>query len=421
MLSKNSAGSTTVSPHLYVLSTFSIVCAFIYLFHKFGYHDKFFFLPIFGVGLLWTAFTLARQRQVASYYFSIDRHTSLPRLLQKSIVRFIVWWLVLWLGMWVYSTHVLYVGNEKNLLYFQYFLAIYTVAGLPYFILTLKFRASRIEDFYDPALRMVHVAKQLIFFCLGKRSRVQIRRLFRHKYNRKVFLNLAMRGYFIPVMVVQVFQGFYDAIGMLQSQVPAQGLLPLLFWLTSILWLADALSASAAYALESRWLDNRSRSTDTTLSGWIICLICYAPMNQLTSALFPFGPTAGTGGLNTLILPSEVLLYTLEIIELLVLAALVYSDLSLGPSGANITFKKLQNRGPYGVVRHPATTCKLTLWWMQSVFYLPFWQWEFLFGQLMWTVIYILRALSEERHLSQFQEYREYRTQVRYRFIPGII
>jgi protein-S-isoprenylcysteine O-methyltransferase Ste14 len=87
----------------------------------------------------------------------------------------------------------------------------------------------------------------------------------------------------------------------------------------------------------------------------------------------------------------------------------------------NITFKKLQDRGPYGIIRHPGTVCKLTFWWLQSVMYIRFWSLEYIFGQIMWSTIYILRALSEERHLSHLPEYRDYKKRVRYRFIPGVI
>jgi protein-S-isoprenylcysteine O-methyltransferase Ste14 len=110
----------------------------------------------------------------------------------------------------------------------------------------------------------------------------------------------------------------------------------------------------------------------------------------------------------------------LKIVEILILIVLVYSDLSLGPSGANITYKKLQTTGPYGSVRHPGTTCKLSYWWWQVIFYRDFWTPHRVLGQLAWNVIYVLRALTEERHLKQFSEYRAYMKKVKYRFIPKI-
>ena len=72
------------------------------------------------------------------------------------------------------------------------------------------------------------------------------------------------------------------------------------------------------------------------------------------------------------------------------------------------------------MIRHPGTTFKLLLWWVQSVFYTRFWSIEYLSGHLMWRCLYIFCALTEER-LQKFTEYREYMEKVRYRFIPGIV
>jgi protein-S-isoprenylcysteine O-methyltransferase Ste14 len=39
-----------------------------------------------------------------------------------------------------------------------------------------------------------------------------------------------------------------------------------------------------------------------------------------------------------------------------------------------------------------------------------------------WTMIYVLRALTEEDHLKRVDgEYAAYAQQVRYRFIPGVV
>ncbi len=39
----------------------------------------------------------------------------------------------------------------------------------------------------------------------------------------------------------------------------------------------------------------------------------------------------------------------------------------------------------------------------------------------MWNLLYILRAITEERHLGKFEEYREYIKKVKYRFIPWVV
>jgi protein-S-isoprenylcysteine O-methyltransferase Ste14 len=57
---------------------------------------------------------------------------------------------------------------------------------------------------------------------------------------------------------------------------------------------------------------------------------------------------------------------------------------------------------------------------VQSAAYRKFWTMKFLFGYFMWGVIYVLRALTEERHLLKVTEYRAYCKKVKYRFIPGL-
>ena len=91
------------------------------------------------------------------------------------------------------------------------------------------------------------------------------------------------------------------------------------------------------------------------------------------------------------------------------------------------------NRGtvkifPYNIIRHPAYVSKVLLWWIGSIAIIS----ELIdfngFGSvilyicsaLMWTLIYILRAITEERHLLKDPEYKQYMEKVKYRFIPYV-
>jgi protein-S-isoprenylcysteine O-methyltransferase Ste14 len=38
-----------------------------------------------------------------------------------------------------------------------------------------------------------------------------------------------------------------------------------------------------------------------------------------------------------------------------------------------------------------------------------------------WSGIYVLRALTEERHLGSDPDYQAYRSRVRWRFVPGLV
>lgn len=412
-------GKTHLSAHLYVATTILGTLGAFGVFYQWGYHDQLFFLPIFVVASFWSVALFLRQQKGLSA-FHVDRDNSWLHLLRRAIPRYVVWLCIIGIGWVIYTTHVHYRGYTKSNEFLFMLLKIALVGGIPYFMFTLKWKASRIEDFYDPAIRILHIGKQLLLSILHRRYRGRARLVLRNNSNRKVLLNLIMRAYFLPVMVSQVYSGFSNAVSFAHSGGWGS-LLGFITWLAAMLWLTDALCASVGYCLESRWTESRSRSIDMTSGGWLICLCCYAPLNEVTGTLFPFAPSVVTGQATAMFFQSEVFLITLKLIETFILAALVYSDLSLGPSGVNITLKKVQSSGPYSVVRHPATVCKLSFWWIQSIFYLGFWQWHLILGQLMWNVIYILRALTEERHLKQYPEYREYMTRVRYRFIPRVI
>jgi protein-S-isoprenylcysteine O-methyltransferase Ste14 len=345
-----------------------------------------------------------------------------PKLLQQALVRYVVWLMALGAGYTFYQQAPFYSAPEHYAThsFFAQFFKIYLWLGLPYFLLTLICKSSRVEDFYDPAIRIIHVVKQITLRTLRDDDRRSIWRVLRKPYNRKVFLNLIMRAYFIPAMVDQVAPNVMSSLTMIYAELNNHQLLTLLFAITTILWLIDVLNACVAYCLESRWLENRSRSIDLTAGGWLVCLSCYVPLNQITGAVFPFSPNVATNQVSDLIYTNMGFFYALKIFETCLTGVHIYADTSLGTSGANITLKKLQTRGAYGIVRHPGTTTKVTLWLVQSLFYRRFWQAKYLFGYSMWATLYVLRALTEERHLSKFDEYRAYMKKVKYRFFPGL-
>ena len=401
-----------LSPHAYVTAALVVVAGSYLWAVRHGGIGEYFHWPPLILAVLWGVMNAWRQGRGLSHY-RIDRRPW-SRLLPRALGRYLIWGALLWLAQAFFAHHPYYRGLAHTTAFLQALWDLYLPLGLPYFLLTLRLRASPVEDYHDPAVRLWQLLRSL---WPGYRLR---RRAWRDRGNRKVLLNLLSRAYFIPVMVGQVGVNLDQAVR-LAGQWGGGFDLVALAWLSSLLWAADAIAASAAYGLESRWMENRSRSIDTTLSGWLVCLACYAPMNQVTGLIFPFGPNVGTAAPQTLLLPDAGAVLAFQVVLTALLAALIYSDLSLGPSGANITFKRLQWRGPYGLVRHPATTCKLTFWWLQAGVYGAFWSWPWLFGMLGWSALYVARCLTEERHLRQYPEYRWYMRRVRYRFIPGIV
>lgn len=88
------------------------------------------------------------------------------------------------------------------------------------------------------------------------------------------------------------------------------------------------------------------------------------------------------------------------------------STASFGIRFSNLTYRGLIDHGPYRYTKHPAYWSKNIYWWLHAV---PFvgitsagdFARSFL-GLGFVSLIYYLRAKTEERHLRKFPEYRAY-------------
>ncbi|OFZ66419.1 MAG: hypothetical protein A2V79_01540 [Betaproteobacteria bacterium RBG_16_56_24] len=411
-----------ISPHVYVAATLGTTLAFIALFIQRGFQPDYFYAPILALAAVYGLINLVRQGKGLSD-FRIDTKPDFAKLLRRALARYLVWLPIFYIAAHAYRMAPYYnsPSSQPALYFFDTLLKLYLVGGLPYFLLTLTIKSSRVEDFYDPAVRIIHMIKQTlyrIFHIDGTHSPLQV---FKKRYNRKVLLNLLMRAYFIPIMVSQVYANLGQSVTFAANRFDDHSFITVLFWLMAILWLCDVINASVAYCIESRWLENRTRSIDLSITGWAVCLFCYYPLNSVTGSLFPFAYTVVNSNPGSLLVPELGFLYVVKLLEISLLALHIYIDVSLGTSVANISLKKLQTTGPYGVVRHPGTTTKLAFWLLISACYSAFWSWPIILGQLAWSALYVGRALTEELHLRQHEEYREYMEKVRYRFIPGLL
>lgn len=196
------------------------------------------------------------------------------------------------------------------------------------------------------------------------------------------------------------------------------------FWfLIQAILFVDTLIFTAGYLLETRRLGNQIRSVDPSLLGWAATMICYPPFNQITLAIlgshiseFPhFEP------------PWLHLLLNLLLLALM--AMYMASSVALGLKASNLTHRGIVCRGPYRLVRHPAYACKNMAWWIAAV---PLVTQAFghsaqqgiqaMASVAGWSLIYVLRALTEEDHLRGVDgSYARYCQKVPYRFIPGLI
>ncbi|HKE96961.1 MAG TPA: hypothetical protein VKB34_21820, partial [Povalibacter sp.] len=198
-----------------------------------------------------------------------------------------------------------------------------------------------------------------------------------------------------------------------------------LFWaLFQCILFADTLLFTIGYIVEVPALHNRIRSVDPTFFGWFVCLACYPPFNDFTGRFLEWQSSDFPHFDNDwLHLAANVLL-------LISMSIYSWASIALGFKASNLTNRGIVSRGPYSVVRHPAYAAKNFAWWIGALPTFIVW---FPSGDLRaalysvcamagWTAIYVLRAITEERHLLMVDNgYAEYMQRVRWRFIPGVI
>ncbi len=228
---------------------------------------------------------------------------------------------------------------------------------------------------------------------------------------RDYALSIAIKLFFLPLMLGY---GLGDWVYFrTEWQAPADflGLFDSLF---RFIFFADVCLGALGYALALRVLNTHVRLVETTLSGWLVCLLCYAPFWQvLQRNFFDFGDDITW---VTLTGPSGpwAVLWGSAILGCLVVY--LSATLSFGLNFSNLTGRRIICHGPYALVRHPAYLAKNASMWLVQLPFLAASLHDALANTLALLgvgAIYALRAWHEERCLSQDPDYRSYRRWLR--------
>lgn len=203
-------------------------------------------------------------------------------------------------------------------------------------------------------------------------------------------------------------------------------------FIVNILFSIDVGCYAIGYFTESAWLKNRIRSVDNTPAGILLCIACYSPFMMAVSSYIGF--FQDNHELNVFNNIDYWLTWVIHYSELVFIVIFVAASIALFTKGSNLTNRGIVTKGPYGIVRHPAYSAKIAYWWLTvlPLFFVHIDSIDFniykyileclyiIFSMFAWMLIYYFRALTEERHLMQDPEYREYVKKVKYRFIPGL-
>jgi len=142
------------------------------------------------------------------------------------------------------------------------------------------------------------------------------------------------------------------------------------------------------------------RSMQRSWVGWVSCLICYSPFILLIP---PAKAIFNNESLWPVRNPPVVIGIVLFGATLLSLSATV----SYGLRFANLANRGVVTTGPFKLMKHPQYSFHIVGFWSAAIFFLPF-SWTTLAALMFLTASYRLRALTEERHMSESPEYVQY-------------
>jgi protein-S-isoprenylcysteine O-methyltransferase Ste14 len=250
---------------------------------------------------------------------------------------------------------------------------------------------------------------------------------------RQASLVLLLKFFFAPLMINWCLNHVADMAGAVvqlidgaQEGQAGRALFDAsLFWaLFQCILFVDTLLFTLGYIVEVPALRNRIRSVDPTFFGWFVCLACYPPFNDFTGRFLQWQSSDFPYFENSYVHVAA------NVTVLLAMAIYSWASIALGFKASNLTNRGIVSRGPYSVVRHPAYAAKNFAWWIGAMPAFIVWfpsgdaraALYSVFAMCGWTAIYVLRALTEERHLLLADNgYAEYMRRVRWRFIPGVI
>lgn len=300
-----------------------------------------------------------------------------------------------------------------------------------YFVVIELFakNAQQKDEWLDFALASNEIVRAAFKLKLNRKS---LQRLFYKESIQNLFLGSILKSFFGTLYLTYYIQNF----GVLQKQThfllsmyqPAGpeftlALLPLLMAIAiCFICTFDSGLATLGYLTASRLLGNEFRSVDKTISGWFVTLVCYHPFCLLDRFAQPvFSYTWPREWIQQC--PLAWCAASSLILVLMLLYA--WCNISFGLAFSNLTNRGIICSGPFRIVRHPTYALKLVTWWICTV---PLCLNQDMvtavvlaLGMVVVTLVFYLRAITEENHLLCDQTYRDYCKLVRWRFIPGLV
>ncbi len=213
-----------------------------------------------------------------------------------------------------------------------------------------------------------------------------------------------LKAFFIPLYGLSLYGLLQLALALDLGTMPGWLVLAVLFAYT-----IDLTFGLSGYVFASNDLAPTMRSTQPMLLGWIVCIACYGPVivhwpdfeavvrqeiawpRSLSAA-----PVAIAGAIAMLCL----------------LALYVSATVCFGLRFSNLSNRGVVTTGPYRLMKHPAYFAHAANAWILCLVLMPAAGIEMGISQwlvpIAFTILYGLRAITEERHMSEEPAYRAY-------------
>jgi protein-S-isoprenylcysteine O-methyltransferase Ste14 len=229
----------------------------------------------------------------------------------------------------------------------------------------------------------------------------------------QLMLGWLVKAFFLPLMITYLSSNIGVIIsGQYSLEYITNSFQNFYTFALILLFTIDIAFVSFGYCCTLKLIDSHIRSTEPTMLGWSVALICYEPF---ASKILPlYSDYEQDSYVWSEWLAASPLLYVIwGSVILLLIAIYTLSSVAFGHRFSNLTHRGIITNGPYRYLKHPAYLTKNLSWWMISIpFVASSGDWLFALQSCLLLVlvngIYYLRAKTEERHLSQDPVYREY-------------
>lgn len=225
-------------------------------------------------------------------------------------------------------------------------------------------------------------------------------------------LSWLIKGYFFSMMFVLTCMDLSRFLEFNFERLTAYK-----YWVVFLydyLYFIDVALVTMGYLMAFRITDTHLRSAEPTMLGWVVTLICYEPFGGFIFSRFLAYKTGfgwGTWLDNRMdSTPSLMMIWGSAILFLSVIYA--WATIIFGARFSNLTHRGIITNGPFRWTKHPSYIAKNISWWLISVPFVspgtPDENLRLCLLLLGVNLVYVMRAKTEEWHLSRDPAYVQY-------------